>query len=448
MLNIASMKKYTLLTAVFSLFLSNTNLYAETTYLPVIVDKQTLDIQGDLFNFPIGGNRYFCSEAYSATGICTKGGMDTNEGGFVYVGSTVVDMDSNQGIVQSGGAVYTGPDSMSKEGSHGLTDFWVAKITSEHAIQWERFFGGSSYDEAYSIQQTEDLGYIIAGSSMSKDGDVEGNYGDSDAWIVKLNVKGDLKWQKHYGGSGSDEAKSIEQTSDGGFVFAGYTTSTTLIDKKNGNLTGNHGSADGWVVKLDKEGNIEWQKFIGGSGWDELKFINQTTDGYVVYGRTESTDISGHYGNSDGWVVKLDKEGNIIWQKCIGGAGWDGIEVIKSPSDNKYIFVLDSWPDAVTTNTDVDPAEGRQRIEYSLGEVKISSSPSSLAAKTLSIEPPEDLTSATVTITTVSGEQKYSNKLNSGANSVDLSTYTTGIYLIIIKDKNNSVLGISKIIVS
>ncbi|MGB4230357.1 MAG: hypothetical protein WBJ63_07370 [Bacteroidales bacterium] len=131
-------------------------------------------------------------------------------------------------------------------GNHGGGDYWVVKLDSSGTIQWQKCLGGTDNDEAKSIQQTSDGGYIVAGETWSNDGDVSGNHGIVDSWIVKLNSSGDIIWQKCFGGTDDDVAFSIQQTSDGGFIVAGGTWSN------DGDMSGNHGGSDAWVVKLNK----------------------------------------------------------------------------------------------------------------------------------------------------------------------------------------------------
>jgi hypothetical protein len=200
--------------------------------------------------------------------------------------------------------------------------------------------GRSNDDEARSVVQTGDGGYIVAGYTRSNDGDVSGNHGGADAWVVKLNSDGTIAWQKTLGGSSYDEAHSIVQTSDGGYIVAGYTRSN------DGDVSGNHGEEDAWVVKLDSEGNIEWQKTFGGSSYDEANSIVQTSDGgYIVAGYTKSSNGDVAYGGStyhggiqeDVWVIKLDSHGNIIWQEALGGGGYDRAFSIAQTSDDGYV---------------------------------------------------------------------------------------------------------------
>ena len=146
---------------------------------------------------------------------------------------------------------------VAKDGKGGVTEGPVWKFTTESEkaieppqIKWQRCLGGSYWDEAHSIQQTSDGGYIVAGYTESNDGDVVGYHGDWDIWVVKLDENGNIQWQKCLGGSDSDKAYSIQQTSDGGYIVAG------LAYSNNGDVYGNHGESDMWIVKLDENGNL------------------------------------------------------------------------------------------------------------------------------------------------------------------------------------------------
>ncbi|MBK5286119.1 MAG: hypothetical protein JJE25_12025, partial [Bacteroidia bacterium] len=157
--------------------------------------------------------------------------------------------------------------------------FWVNGFAQAPAIQWQKCLGGTGDDRANSIQQTSDGGYIVAGSALSNDGDVTGQHGYGDYWVVKLDSFGTLQWQKCLGGDTMDYASSIIQTSDGGYIVAGHTRSN------NGDVTGNHGSMDYWIVKLNSTGNLQWQKCFGGTSDDRASCIRQTNDGgYIVAG--------------------------------------------------------------------------------------------------------------------------------------------------------------------
>jgi hypothetical protein len=231
-------------------------------------------------------------------------------------------------------------DILNHHGTTSYNDAWVIKLDTSGNILWQRSLGGSLADAAFSIQQTADTGFIVGGLTTSSDGDVTFNYGGTDYWIVKLDTSGNIQWQKCLGGTATDKAYSIKQTKDRGYIVAGTTNSN------NGDVSGNHSTVTGydyWVVKLDTSGNIQWQKCLGGSQWDEAYSIQETNDsGYIVTGYTQSNDgdvtgNNGYYSQYDYWVVKLNNLGNIQWQKCLGGTQSDWALSIKQTFDGNYI---------------------------------------------------------------------------------------------------------------
>ena len=241
--------------------------------------------------------------------------QQTMDGGYVVAGYTV---SYNGDVV----------------GNHGVNDFWVVKLSSTGMIQWKKALGGSNDDWAYSIQQSSDGGYLVTGYTKSTNGDVMSNHGDRDFWLVKLNSLGVIQWQKTLGGSDWDEAWSVRQTTDGGYIVAGRSRSS------DGDVTTNHGGFDFWVVKLDDIGIIEWQKSLGGSMDDIAYSVRQTMDGgYIVTGESQSNDgdASGLHGSSDYWVVKLSPAGALEWQKMLGSTSIDRPNDIYPTNDGGYI---------------------------------------------------------------------------------------------------------------
>jgi hypothetical protein len=183
-------------------------------------------------------------------------------------------------------------------------------------LEWQRCLGGTKDDEASCVRQTADGGYIVAGYTESNNGDASGNHGRFDLWVTKLDKDGNQNsypvWQKCLGGSMDEYAQDVQQTADGGYIVAGITNSN------DGDVSGNHGAKDFWVVKLNAKGKIIWQKCLGGSRVDIAYGVEQTKDGgYIVAGFTESNngDVKGKHGkagSADFWVVKLNAKGEII----------------------------------------------------------------------------------------------------------------------------------------
>ena len=251
-------------------------------------------------------------------------------------------------------AGYTASNNGDVTGNHGGKDAWVVKLTSLGAIQWQKTLGGSGWDEAWAIQQTTDSGYIMVGRSASQNGNVTGNHGGLDYWVVKLSNIGVIEWQKSLGGTGEDNAYSVKQTNDGGYIVAGESLS------HNGDVTGNHGDADYWILKLSTTGSLEWQKSFGGSSIDRANDVIQTNDGgYIVVGQVFSNngDVAQHYGGNDIWVVKTTSTGEIEWQKTLGGSDQDWGQSIQKTSDGGYVIAGSTWShdgDVLNTNSIAD----------------------------------------------------------------------------------------------
>ncbi len=239
----------------------------------------------------------------------------TNDGGYIAAGTS----QSIDGDVTA---------------NNGYFDFWVVKVDASGNLEWQKALGGSDSDWAWSVQQTNDNNYIVAGFSESSDGDVSISYGGKDCWIVKLDQSGNILWEKSYGGSDDDVARSIKQTSDGGFIVAGHTFSNDL------DVTNNYGYSDIWILKIDISGNIIWEKSIGGSSHEEAYSIQTTLDnGFVIAGWTRSIDgdIAVNNGYYDCWVIKLNDLGDIIWEKNLGGSGDDRANSILQNTDGSYL---------------------------------------------------------------------------------------------------------------
>jgi hypothetical protein len=258
--------------------------------------------------------------------------LSTPDGGYIFVGHT----DSHDGDVTA---------------NAGEKDVWIVKLSNSGTIQWQKTLGGANNDYAYSLQLTPDGGYIAAGYTNSNNGDVSGNHGDADGWIVKISSSGAIQWQKSLGGGNEDIARSVQPTADGGYIVAGSTKSN------NGDVSGNHGDADAWIVKLSGNGAIQWQKALGGSNEDIARSIQPTADGgYIIAGSTTSLngDVSGNHGNQDAWVVKVSNTGTLQWQKSLGGISNDFVNSIERTSDGSYIVA----GQAISNNGDVSGNHG------------------------------------------------------------------------------------------
>ncbi len=274
-------------------------------------------------------------------------------------GGTLDDEAFDMKLTSDGGSIVVGQTNSNDSdvsGNHGNYDYWVIKLSSTGALQWQRCLGGTGNQQAYSVQQTTDGGYVIAGTSRdTANGDITDSTWGYDYWIVKLDDTGAIQWQKSYGSTGDDIPSSIIQTTDGGYMVAG------IADSANGDVTLIKGMHDIWLIKLDDTGALQWQKTYGGSGDDYPTSIIQTTDaGYIFTGYTNSNDgdVSGNHGSNDVWVVKISATGGMQWQKCYGGTQSDGAASIIRTADSNYVFAGFSY----STDGDVTKNQGHSDV--------------------------------------------------------------------------------------
>lgn len=236
-----------------------------------------------------------------------------------------------------------------------LTSFFPENVFSQGiALQFAKNFGGTTggnfynYDAGSYVARTKDGGLISIGSTTSLDGNATGggyhvgSIGTYDVWIIKADINGNIQWQKCYGGSGNDLGNSIIVANNGNYVF------TAITNSNNGDVFGNHGIDDLWVVEIDSVGNIVWATTLGGNMSESNSVgatITQTLDNnFIVCAVTASNNtgnVSGYIGGStDGWLVKLDSLGNFLGQKCIGtSSNNDFIRSVVSTKDSGYIVV-------------------------------------------------------------------------------------------------------------
>ena len=204
----------------------------------------------------------------------------------------------------------------------GRYDFWLVKTDAYGNIEWNKTYGGPDYDRAWSVIQTSDGGYAIAGYTESF------GAGLNDFWLVKTDSAGNLEWNKTYGGTSRDVANALVQTSDGGYAIAGYTESFGA------------GSYDFWLVKTDAYGNAQWNKTYGGTNDDWALSLVQTSDGgYAMAGSTYSFGA----GRYDFWLVKTDSAGNLEWNKTYGGTNDDWALSLVQTSDGGYAIAGETW---------------------------------------------------------------------------------------------------------
>ena len=222
--------------------------------------------------------------------------QQTNDGGYIIIGFTISLVTND-------------------------SDIWLVKIDTYGNKVWDKTFGGADFDIGSSVQQTDDGGYIITGSTNSSDGDW------SDTWLIKTNSDGIEVWNRTYGETNEEYGYSVKQTADEGYIIIGSTSSPY---EPYGISIG-----DFWLIKTNSNGLEEWNKTFGGKNDDVGTSVQQTNDGgYIITGSTESFGA----GREDVWFVKTDTNGNKVWDKTFGGIDDDMGYSVQQTIDGGYII--------------------------------------------------------------------------------------------------------------
>lgn len=263
--------------------------------------------------------------------------VQTSDNGYLITGVLDVSASNGQG------------NSKSAQNKHSGGDVWALKIDSSGDLEWSRYFGGSFTDTPFGVVETLDNSFIIIASSDSEDFNISNNLGTYDFWVLKISNDGNLIWEKNFGGSEIDEPRGITSTNDGNFIIVGDTRS---LDQ---DVTTNNGGADLWMLKMSSDGDKIWQKTFGGSSFDVARSISKTQDnGFIISGNTRSSDGGfTNQGQNDAWILKVDNNGNKIWENFLGGTQneflFDAIEL-----NNQSIIAVGE-----SSSNDVDIQENK-----------------------------------------------------------------------------------------
>ena len=231
----------------------------------------------------------------------------------------------------------------------GNYDFWVVRLDANGNKVWDKSYGGTGEDVLYSLQQTRDGGFVLGGYSISgaSGNKTSMNSGGYDFWVVRTDANGNLLWDHSFGGNNDDFMRSVWQTTDGGFLLGGQSLSGA-----NGNKTSpNFGTNDFWVVRLNANGNRVWDRSFGGTSADRLQALCQTSDGGFVLGGVSLSGATGNktssnYGLNDFWLVRLDADGNKVWDRSFGGTDNDELLSLDQAVEGGFILGGFSWSDA------------------------------------------------------------------------------------------------------
>ncbi|MFC5272185.1 gliding motility-associated C-terminal domain-containing protein [Adhaeribacter terreus] len=245
-----------------------------------------------------------------------------------------------------GGNSWSDKNSVKSESGKGILDYWIIKTDQNGIKIWDKTFGSANNELLADIIETTDGGYLIggtsAGSGPTNEDKSESSRGASDFWIIKLDTNGNKIWDKTYGGNHLDKLNSFQETADSGYILGGISNSPAGFDKSQSSK----GLTDFWIIKIDSKGNKRWDSTFGGTQNDELKVIKQTPDGGYLAVGTSNSEVSGDkssptrgkVGEEDYWLVKLDANGNKLWDKTYGGDANEGIENLLLLPDGNFII--------------------------------------------------------------------------------------------------------------
>lgn len=278
---------------------------------------------------PVSKGTLELSETYGGSkNDVAKSVIATSDGGFAVLGFT-----------QSMDGDVSGKDNENY-------DYWVLKFDSNALLEWNKTYGGSGDDRGSQLIETSDGGYMLIGYSDSSDKDVSFNNGNRDFWVVKIDISGAILWEKSFGYEGVDEGVSILETSDNHFILSGVLDVTASGGEGNiGRNTAMHAGGDYWSIKINALGDIVWSRFYGGSFTDApTGVIEDINNDLITVGGSDSNDvdISNNKGTYDFWVVKSNSSGNIIWEKSYGGLEIDEARDVVSSDNGNHIIVGDT----------------------------------------------------------------------------------------------------------
>ena len=233
----------------------------------------------------------------------------------------------------------------------GTDNGWILRLDREGRALWERILGGSGTDQLYGIAATPSGGVVAAGHSST------GGFGMSDAWIVHLNERGEVVWDRAFGGIANDRARAIAAGPDGGYLVGGFTRSKGA------------GDGDAWLLHLNDEGNLLWERVLGGQGDDGIFHIEAMEDGWLLAGYRQFADAR----NYDMWVLRIDSSGRDIWEQTFDRHNFDAAAAVAATPEGGAIVVGQtsrsiSETDALVLSLDPD---GHVQWERTIGGPKV-----------------------------------------------------------------------------
>ncbi len=370
-----------------------------------------------------------------------------------------MDMDADGNIYVMGLSLGTDGD---VSNNNGFYDYWFAKVSQDGVLIWDKNLGGTYTDNGLCITSTDDGGVIVGGIIDDTDGDITCNSvpWNKTAWVVKLDSANSIEWQQCYDGTYTESVVDIKSTTDAGYILLGLTNSN------DGDVSGYHGTPgnvniyDIWVIKTDSIGTIEWQRCLGGTKNEHPEFIEITPEGnYLVGGVTNSHDgdVTGNHSIGDfydQWIVKLNTQGDIIWQQCFGNEQSVKLGGVTILSEGDFIVTGTSGDNSGDVSCDlkgnidvwtyriIDTTVNIYETEIN-SKIKVYPNP---VSSRLNIEFPKNfnIRGASIEIIDMNGRLVLRTKLESISETLDINKFIKGLYLI--KIQNNKTIVTRRII--
>lgn len=290
------------------------------------------------------GNKLFDKTIGGSSGDYATKIIITPDGGYLMAGFSISNISGDK-----------------TQSTRGGYDYWLVKLDSAGNKIWDKAYGGPLLDYLFDFIPTTDGNYIFAGYSSSNIGfeKTDTSRGGFDFWLVKIDTSGNVIWDKTYGGTNNDYLEVIKNTPDGGYLMGGTSYSNAGADKTDSLIGG--ANTDFWIIKIDSAGSKLWDKGIGGDSTDALADIIQTQDGnYVLAGSSKSgigfNKTTTNKGGDDYWIVKMDPNGNVLWDKTIGGSGLDNCFTIIETTDGG--FALGGFSSSAISGDKTDSLRG------------------------------------------------------------------------------------------
>ena len=253
--------------------------------------------------------------------------IETSDLGFLLSGIIDISASGGQGATNR------------NDNRHAGGDYWLIKVNQLGELEWSNFYGGNFTDTPFGIIQKDNNGFLVVGSSDSSDTDISNNKGTYDFWVLDISPEGALLNEKSLGGTQIDEGRSIIASGDGNFLITGDTRSDDV------DVLNNKGGADLWLVKITPQGELLWEKSIGGSNFDVARSIKSSQDGnFILSGssRSDDFDVNNNKGQNDAWVLKINANGDVLWETTIGGSNIDFAYDIAELNNGSIIAVGDT----------------------------------------------------------------------------------------------------------